>query len=77
MFLFFLLAVTCSFYVLSLYLLSLLVVLCSRFLFYFAMRYSRVLNKQGVRIMGNLEMVRYNNNRGAGIIEGGAWRNGK
>ena len=35
--------------------------------------YSRVPKKRGggVRIIGGLEMVRYNNNRGAGIIGGG------
>ena len=33
--------------------------------------YSRVRNKRGVRIIGGLEMVPYNNNRGAGIIGGG------
>ena len=42
---------------------------------------TRVPNKRGgggVRMMGGLEMVRYNNNRGVGIIGGGvAWRNRK
>ena len=34
--------------------------------------YSRVPNKRGrVRIIGVLEMVRYNNDRGLGIIGGG------
>ena len=33
--------------------------------------YSRVPNKRGVRIIGGLDMVRYNNNRGVEIIGGG------
>ena len=42
-------------------------------------QYSRVPNKRGGENNrgGALEMVRYNNNRGVGIIEGGAWRNRK
>ena len=38
--------------------------------------YSRVPNKRGgVRIIGGLEMVRYNNNRGGRNNGGRAWRN--
>ena len=38
--------------------------------------YSRVPNKRGgVRITGELEVARYNDNRGLGTIGGGGWRN--
>ena len=41
--------------------------------------YSGVPNKRGggVKIIGGLEMVQYNSNRGVGIIGGGSWRNRK